>query len=392
MVAVMSHPSLAAFSRVRPGLLAILSTIGLVSGASPAAAVDKAVGVSDNIFTPSLVAVTPGSTVTWNYSTGGDRHSVNFEDGLYAHASPTGAFPPWTAMRTFPANGEFRYFCDVHGGPGGQGMSGTVYVNATATLPGRPPRASFTATPQSALVDQNVSFDGAGSIDPDGFVGSIVRYQWDLDGDGAYEIDGVQASASRSYATSGTRLVRLRVTDIDGLVGETTRPIAVSAPLPPPPPPVVTPPAPPPGVPPPALPVVPAPVPGTPPGPLAAPALTRLGSAVSFAARARPAYTQLVALAVRPARAGSTVRVACTGRACPVRTAVRRIARNAAKLDLTSLVRGRRLRPGSRLEVRVTKPGSVGVVRRLTIRAGRGPRSESLCLAPGASRPAACTV
>ena len=388
MVAVMSYPFMMASSRVRRGLLASLSTITLALAASPAAAVDKSVGVSDNDFAPARVAVTPGSTVTWNNSSGGNAHNVHFEDEQYTFPSAA-AFAPWTARRTFAANGEFRYFCDVHGGPGGQGMSGTVYVNATGTLPGIPPRASFTATPQSALVDQNVSFDGAGSIDPDGFVGSIVRYQWDLDGDGAYEIDGVQASASRSYATPGTRSVRLRVTDVEGLVGETTRPVVVSAPPPappPPPPPVVAPPAPPPA----ALPVAPAPV--APLGPVAAPPLPRLGASVSFTARARGPYTELVALAVRPARAGWTVRVGCSGRSCPVRTTVRRVTRNASKLDLASLVRGRRLRAGSRLEVRVTKPGSIGVVRRLTIREGRGPRSESLCLAPGASRPAACTV
>jgi hypothetical protein len=49
-----------------------------------------------------------------------------------------------------------------------------------------------------------------------------------------------------------------------------------------------------------------------------------------------------------------------------------------------------RLRPGVRLQVRVTKPRAIGVVRTLTMRARRSPLSRTRCLVPGASRPSSC--
>ena len=35
----------------------------------------------------------------------------------------------WVVSRTFNTPGMYRYYCDLHGGPNGVGMSGTVTVN-----------------------------------------------------------------------------------------------------------------------------------------------------------------------------------------------------------------------------------------------------------------------
>jgi plastocyanin len=35
---------------------------------------------------------------------------------------------PQSFEHTFADAGEFAYYCDIHGGPGGAGMSGTVIV------------------------------------------------------------------------------------------------------------------------------------------------------------------------------------------------------------------------------------------------------------------------
>jgi len=137
---------------------------------------------------------------------------------------------------------------------------------------------------------------------------------------------------------------------------------------------------------------VPPPAAIVPPAPFVASQIPRLGSTVSYSAKPRRTYTLLSALSVRGARAGSTVRVRCSGKGCPFGTKTRKVTKNASKLDLTSLVRNKRLRPGAKLEIRVTKPGTVGRVLRLTIRARRGPKSEKLCLAPGATKPAACST
>lgn len=358
------------------GVLAALITIAAAFGASSAVAADQAVTVVDSDYVARRVAVLPGETVSWTYSYGADYHNVHFEDDLYRFPDVP-ATPVWMGARTFPAAGLYRYHCDEHGGPGGTGMSGIVYVNATGTLPPNlAPTASFFASPANVATGSPVAFSASASSDPDG---SVVRYEWDLDGDGSFETDtGSQPMTTRSYPTAGTKTIGLRVTDDQNLTGVTTRSVGVTDPLP-----QIQPPAPPP---PPATPAT-----GSePPSPEPAPPLSRLASSIAYTATARRRYTVLTALSVRGAIAGSTVRLACTGLGCPFKTRSHRVVKNAARFELLSLVRGKRLRAGTTLEIRVTKPGAVGVVRRLTIRAGRTPRSHNLCIAPGATKPGAC--
>ncbi len=57
------------------------------------------------------------------------------------------------------------------------------------------------------------NFSATESSDDNG----IVKYEWDLDGDGSFELDsGAVPTASKTYAAAGTVTVRLRVTDADG--------------------------------------------------------------------------------------------------------------------------------------------------------------------------------
>jgi hypothetical protein len=82
------------------------------------------------------------------------------------------------------------------------------------------PVASFSTSPATPRTGQTVTLDGSGSHDSDG---TIVRYQWDLDGDGTYETDtGTNPIATRSYAVSGTFGVGLKVTD-NGTAFDTQR-------------------------------------------------------------------------------------------------------------------------------------------------------------------------
>ncbi len=76
-------------------------------------------------FAPSSVTINTGDTVTWNNV--GGTHNVNFDDGSYT-MPPAPAAAPWTVTRTFTAPGMFRYYCQLHGGPNGSGMSGIVWV------------------------------------------------------------------------------------------------------------------------------------------------------------------------------------------------------------------------------------------------------------------------
>ena len=92
------------------------------------------------------------------------------------------------------------------------------------------PAASFTATPATAPTGQAVAFDAAGSTDADG---TIVKYEWDLDGNGSYETDtGTTRTTSRTYAAPATLNVGLRVTDNDGNTGVATRAVTITNRLP----------------------------------------------------------------------------------------------------------------------------------------------------------------
>lgn len=66
----------------------------------------------------------------------------------------------------------------------------------------------------------------ADATDPDGTVGDVLTYAWDLDHDGQYD-DGTAASASATYGV-GSHTVRVQVTDPDGAVGTLTRAFTVA--------------------------------------------------------------------------------------------------------------------------------------------------------------------
>lgn len=119
-------------------------------------------------------------------------------------------------------------------------------------------------------------------------------------------------------------------------------------------------------------------------------AFPRLISAILFSYRALKRHTLFTELFIQPAVAGSTVRITCSGRGCPKNRSTK-IDRASRRLNLSRLVRRAKLRPGARLEIRVTKPGTVGIVRRFTIRANkRRPTTTILCIAPNATKPSAC--
>jgi plastocyanin len=83
-------------------------------------------------FTPQTVFVNTGQMVTWN--NGGGVHNVHFDDNSYVQP-PTAQSGNWSVNRTFPTAGTFRYYCDLHGGPNGQGMAGVVQVSGPYQRP-----------------------------------------------------------------------------------------------------------------------------------------------------------------------------------------------------------------------------------------------------------------
>jgi plastocyanin len=81
-----------------------------------------------DVFDPSSITITQGDTVTWK-NDGMHPHNVHFEEFTFVMPDPFSS-STWMVSNTFAQSGVYHYYCEVHGGVGGQGMSGTVTVNA----------------------------------------------------------------------------------------------------------------------------------------------------------------------------------------------------------------------------------------------------------------------
>src|SRR5436309_10873699 len=102
-------------------LAALLVLVALPRRASAATAVT----LEDNTFNPRMVTVATGSTVTWT-DDGANPHSVTADDGSFdsSPGCPSACLKRGdTFAFTFPGPGMFRYYCRIHGAPGGRGMS-----------------------------------------------------------------------------------------------------------------------------------------------------------------------------------------------------------------------------------------------------------------------------
>jgi hypothetical protein len=101
-------------------------------------------------------------------------------------------------------------------------------------------------------------------------------------------------------------------------------------------------------------------------------------------------YTTVRRLVVQPAPAGSTIRLRCSGGGCPFKTKTRAVTRKIAKLNLLPLLRHAKLQPRARLEVQVTKPGTIGRSKVFTMRSNGFPRETDRCMTSG-GKPGKCS-
>ena len=115
----------------------------------------------------------------------------------------------------------------------------------------------------------------------------------------------------------------------------------------------------------------------------------RLTSTFSVGWAAGEHSTEILRLVVVHVPAGATVRVTCHGGRCP-RHGKRISVRRRRNVKLSDFLRGRELPTGDRIEVRVTAPGRIGLMRRYRIRGTQGPLVTRLCLTPGSKRPGKC--
>jgi len=177
-------------------------------------------------FTVSPNPVTTNAQVSFNGSASSDPDGsiVKYEwdlDGNGSYETDTGSTATTTSSYSSEGNRQIGLRVTDNGGS-------VETTTRTLVVQQNTPQASFTATPNPVTTNAQVSFNGSASSDPDG---SIVKYEWDLDGNGSYETNtGSTATTTSSYSSAGEYQVGLRVTDNGGATGTTTRIVTVGGP------------------------------------------------------------------------------------------------------------------------------------------------------------------
>ena len=171
--------------------LTFASALALALLAGPASAANfNATANANNTFSPSNLSIEVGDTVIWT-NTGG-IHNVRADNGAFTSGPPSGG--AWMFSFTFTSEGSFRYYCEVHGGPAGAGMSGIVTV--TAGGPGDEPGVLRFATGSASVGE------GAGTVQL-----TVQRVSGD---DGAVSVSwatgGGNATPGSDYEVSGGTL------------------------------------------------------------------------------------------------------------------------------------------------------------------------------------------
>lgn len=160
----------------------------------------------------TVTAIRP--TIAWDAAaapdaTDGVDHYDIYVDGLRDRSVPVSACSGSTCSEaTTSVLPDGNHTVDVHAiDRTGRDRASTNRTFVVAV----PPLAAVTADPNLAVTGDPVTLDASGSIDPNG---SIVRYEWDLDGDGTYETDGgASPRIARAYGSLFERGVGVRVTD-----------------------------------------------------------------------------------------------------------------------------------------------------------------------------------
>ncbi len=210
------------------------------------------------------------------------------------------------------------------------------------TPPG--PVASFTWFPAAPHVREPVSL-ASSSTDA---MNPITGFAWDLTGRGPFAAGGQVITTT--FSTAGNHVVRLRVTDANGLSSVATETIPIAS---------------------------------------SQLALMQPFPVVRIASTDTASGVRIRLLRVQAA-AGARIAVACRGRGCP---------RAQSKVAATGKLRvapiefkrfERSLRAGVVLQIRVSKAGEIGKYTSFTVRRGRLPLRVDTCLGPTGAKPIAC--
>ena len=253
---------------------------------------------------------------------------------------------------------------------------------ADAQAPVAPVTASFTFSPDPAMVGENVTFTSTSTATGD--QNAIAQESWDLNADGVFA-DATGPQIVTQFASAGQHRVTLRVTDTVGDTSDATQVVIIADP-----PPATT--APPVATTPPAtVQVVPAPV-----APVVVTPKPFLGGLLSpypvvrIVGRASGRDTTLSLLAVT-APPSATLTMSCRGGGCPFRHRQAQRFSGAKRGSGPAGTRTIRIRTfaaepldrGARISIYVTDPLRWGKYTSATMRSGEAPRRVDRCTSVG---------
>jgi plastocyanin len=111
--------------RLRALGVACALVAALASGSVGAQGTPPSVRMQSTSFAPVELHVAPGTMVTWTNPTA-VAHTVTADDG----SSDSGDVAPGdTYTQEFDTPGTYPYYCQYHGGPGGEDMAGVIVVD-----------------------------------------------------------------------------------------------------------------------------------------------------------------------------------------------------------------------------------------------------------------------
>jgi PKD repeat protein len=170
----------------------------------------------------ATASMDPDGTVTgyeWDFD--GDNNFSEADNG-----EDTALNDPTPPTVTYSAVGDYNATVRVMDNDGGLDTAGLVIAVTNS-----PPTADLQSDVSGGDIGLVVNFDGSGSTDAGG---AISNYEWDFDGDGAYNEAGNEATAEGNstpagymYLSPGQYTPALRVTDDDGATNVDTLGITV---------------------------------------------------------------------------------------------------------------------------------------------------------------------
>jgi uncharacterized repeat protein (TIGR01451 family) len=147
----------------------------------------------------------------------------NTANGNVTLADRTFAVPGASGCSTFPVNVN-NLVNDELGLPSGSGNNDAVLTARSVPILQKAIVPAFTTTPSTGSAPLPVTFDASSTFHSR----PVASYAWDFDNNGTFDASSSSPTAAFTYASPGTKTVRLRVTDADGDSQETTRTVIVN--------------------------------------------------------------------------------------------------------------------------------------------------------------------